>query len=132
VEAKQDDDSDGACNGVDNCPGLFNAGQADEDAEFSMPYASGGGAVLAELLTIIGALLLLAGIWLTIRRHPRVPLQFAAGGAGFGLVLLVVTLGYLGTSATLLVILAVLAGIGVGVRTLVRALRKRREVKAAS
>jgi hypothetical protein len=105
------------------------ANQADEDAEFSMPYASGGGAVLAELLTLIGACLLLVGIWLMIRRHPRVPLQLAAGGAGFGLVLLIVTLGYLGTSATLLVVLAVLAGVGAGARALLRALRQRHQAR---
>ena len=107
------------------------ANESDEDAEFSMPYASGGGAVLAEFLTLIGAALLVAGIWLSIRRHPRVPFKVAAFGGGFGLLLLIVTIGYLGTSVTLLVILAFVAGLGVGVRTLVRFLRERGEATAA-
>jgi hypothetical protein len=102
------------------------ANQSDEEAEFAIPYTDGGGAVIAHLLTLIGVLLLWAGIFLMSRRHERVPRQLALGAAGVGLVLLVGTIGWLGTSPMLAIIVTVLAVGAIGAKLGRDLIRRRR------
>ncbi len=73
------------------------ANQADEAAHFSIPYASGGGAWLGRLLAVFGTALLWLGLLLAYRRDPRVAPRWALGAAGGGLLIVLITVGYLGT-----------------------------------
>lgn len=102
------------------------ANQTDDDPRFSVPYASGGGAALAEILTLLGGLLFAGGLWLRIRRDPRVPPRMSGGAATAGAVLLALTVGYLRTSGVLLSCVVAVAGAVLLARAVVAHLRRRR------
>ena len=89
------------------------ANQADEDASVSIPYASDFGATLGQLVALLGTACFWAGLWLAWRPVAPVDPRHALLGAGGGLILLLVPIGYLPTSATPPLVLSVLALVGV-------------------
>jgi hypothetical protein len=84
------------------------ANQGEEEAEFSIPYASRAGARVGKLLSIILVLLLWFGVATALRPHPRVSRDTGIICAAIGAVLLAVTVGYYNIS----VVPAVLVTVG--------------------
>jgi hypothetical protein len=92
--------------------GKLYANHADEAPSFRLAYASRGGAVTSELVSILATLAIWLGAFLFARRGFRyVP---AMACVGLGLVLLTITLGYLqrGVGGPATVTALLLAGIG--------------------
>jgi hypothetical protein len=89
------------------------ANQSDHDAWVAIPYATRGGSWLGRLVSVMGALLLWAGVGLMLRPvsglHPRLP----QGLAGLGLLLVAVSASsaHVGLSPALLV--TAIAAVGV-------------------
>jgi hypothetical protein len=102
------------------------ANQSEEEAEFDIPYTEGGYAIIAHLLTLIGVLLLWAGIFFALRQHQKVSRQLALGGSAVGVVLLIATIGYLGTSPALAIVVTVLAFAGITALMARDVIKKRR------
>ena len=71
--------------------------QSEEEAEVSISYASLTGSRISLFISLLGALLLGGGLVAVFRGQPHVSKNVAAGGILGGLVLLGVTIGYLGT-----------------------------------
>jgi len=90
------------------------ANQSAEDATFSIGYLSADANGVAVLLSVIGAILIWAGI--AALADPRVPMprNAAAASIALGIALVAVTTGYFGTSPVpaATVALAIAAGLG--------------------
>ncbi len=88
------------------------ANQAEEDASFSIPYTSDFGAAFGQTIALLGTALFWTGLWLAWRRAGPVTGRRALALAGGGLILLLIPIGYLQTSATppLILSAAVLMG----------------------
>ncbi len=74
------------------------ANRADEEAEFSIPYASGGGAFVAHVLMALATLVFWAALFFAWRGHARLQRRYAAGIAGGAALVVLVITTYLGTS----------------------------------
>ena len=78
-----------------------------------MSFASGFGATLGRLISLVSTLVLWLGVGLVLRPHPRVPRRLAAVLAVAGGLLLAVTVGYYGVSLGPAVWLSIFIGLGV-------------------
>jgi hypothetical protein len=89
------------------------ANQAEEDASVSIPYTSDFGATLGQTIALLGTGLFWTGLWLAWRRPAQLPAQLGSRGAlglaGAGVILLLVPIGYLQTSAAPPLLLSLLA-----------------------
>jgi hypothetical protein len=88
------------------------ANQAEEEASFSIPYTSGLGAAMGQAAALLGTPLFWTGLWLAWRREGPLTARRALAVAGAGLVLLLVPIGYLQTSATGPLVLSLLVLLG--------------------
>ena len=98
------------------------ANQADREASFSIPYTSDFGAALGQAVSLLGTACFWAGLWLAWRRTGPLAGRRSLGLAAIGLLLLLVPVGYLQTSALPALLLSILALIAVGLwlgRTLI-------------
>ncbi|HKP57331.1 MAG TPA: hypothetical protein VJV78_11455 [Polyangiales bacterium] len=103
------------------------ANRASEPAEFSLPYSSQQGSWLARLLSLLGATLFCAGMFLLLRANAR---RAALASAGLGVVLVLVA-SSLGVSSTWPLLWSLILASGFGARWLI-ALRPRASNAAAS
>jgi hypothetical protein len=94
----------------------LSANQSDQDAWFSVPYASAGGAFAGQLANFVGIALFWAGIWLSRRGDARMEPRRALAIAGVGVVILLTTIGFYSVSATLPMVLSVLVGLALAAR----------------
>jgi hypothetical protein len=90
------------------------ANQAEEDAAFSIPYTSDLGAALGQTIALLGTAVFWTGLWLAWRRRGPLTGRRALALAGGGLLLLLLPIGYLQTSATPPLLLSLAALIAAG------------------
>ena len=88
------------------------ANQSEESAAFSMPYTSKLGATLGQALALLGTALFWTGVSLALWRGAPLDTQRSLGLAGVGLILLLLPISYLQTSATPPLILSFLLLLG--------------------
>jgi hypothetical protein len=90
------------------------ANQSEEDASFSIPYASDLGVALGQAVALTGTAIFWAGLYLAWR--PAGPLTGppALGMAAGGLILLLLPIGYLQTSLTPPLVFSLFALLGAG------------------
>ena len=91
------------------------ANQRDQQAWFKLPYASAGGAVLGQSISLAGTLLfwLGAGLFLTYPERSRRVVALALAVFGFAVSGVAVGIYHVSTTPALVVSLVVLIGIGV-------------------
>jgi hypothetical protein len=91
------------------------ANQSDQQAWFELPYASAGGAVLGQSISLAGTLLfwLGAGLFLTYPERSRRVVALALAVFGFAVSGVAVGIYHVSTTPALVVSLVVLIGIGV-------------------
>ena len=92
------------------------ANQADDEATFSIPYASSFGATLGQALALLGTALFWAGIALALRGAPF-DRRISFGLAAVGFAVLWIPLGYLQTNPLPPLLLSLLALAGVAFAT---------------
>ncbi len=91
------------------------ANRSDEAAAFAMPYASGGGAWVAELLGLAGTVLFWLGLGVALLQGDRRRGLAIAGG---GVLLLLIAVQYLGAGVAAPVLISLLGALAVGVKVL--------------
>jgi energy-converting hydrogenase Eha subunit C len=93
------------------------ANQAEDEATFSIPYASSFGATLGQALALLGTALFWSGIALALRGAP-LDRRVALGLAALGFAVLWIPLGYLQINPVppLLLSLLALAGLAFATR----------------
>ena len=94
------------------------ANQAEDEAAFSIPYASTFGATLGQALALLGTALFWSGIALALRGAP-LDRRASLGLAALGVVVLWIPLGYLQTNPLpplLLSLFALIGGVGFATR----------------
>jgi hypothetical protein len=100
------------------------ANRADEDAEFSIPYASAGGAFLAQVLMALATLMFWGGLTMAYRGHARLRRRWFLTVSGASALVVLVITTYLGTSPTTAIVITCLIGAGVAGRFLLAWLKR--------
>ena len=90
------------------------ANQSEEDASFSIPYASDLGVALGQAVALTGTAIFWAGLYLAWRRAGPLTGRPALGMAAGGLILLLLPIGYLQTSLTPPLVFSLFALLGAG------------------
>jgi hypothetical protein len=88
------------------------ANQSGQEAWFSIGYATARGALLGQMVNFLGISLFWLGAWCWWRKDARLKARQAQMISVVGLVILVITIGFLHASATLPLVVSVLAGLG--------------------
>ncbi|MCZ6890238.1 MAG: hypothetical protein O7H39_17255, partial [Gammaproteobacteria bacterium] len=91
------------------------ATQAPDDPHVRIGYTSAAGHRLGELLGVIGIVLLWAGIFALGAAEIRVPRQAAFVGIGAGAVMVLIAIGPLGASVTMVAVVALILAAVIGV-----------------
>jgi hypothetical protein len=91
------------------------ANKAKDDAVFSIPYVAGVGATLSYLLVGLGAVLVWVGIILFIKRPYEASIRGAFWSVIVGAVILLITVGYYGTTFRPAVYMSVIVAAGLAI-----------------
>ena len=89
------------------------ANQAEENANFSIPYVSGVGSAISMVLVLLGTALMWIGMYFLARKESKFSSTAALGMSALGVAILIVALGYFGVSYIPALSLSVLFAIGI-------------------
>ncbi|MGI9324832.1 MAG: hypothetical protein ACR2PZ_06400 [Pseudomonadales bacterium] len=106
------------------------ATQAPEDPYVRVGYTSASGNRLGELLGVFGVVLIWASIFALAAAQLSVPRQLAFTGIGIGSLIVLVAVGPLGASATMLALVALILAAAFGIYTSLPTIRAWRDARA--